>query len=72
MKKSEEGVRRGGLKALITKMPNLYSRLEGEVKCFRCGQYLSVGEKTWSHMCPRERSSYTEHYCLICFRKIWV
>jgi len=56
----------------ITVRTNLYSRLEGHVKCTKCGQTLSVGDRAWAHMCPRKRESYTEYFCIACFSKLWI
>jgi len=52
---------------MVTILPNLYKRLEGEIKCAKCGQSIYMGEKAWSHMCPRKQTSYTEYYCILCF-----
>ncbi|HKZ93451.1 MAG TPA: hypothetical protein VJ249_02565 [Candidatus Bathyarchaeia archaeon] len=56
----------------ITIQPNLYSRFEGEIKCSRCGHNMALGEKAWAHMCPRKQESYTEYFCLLCFKKLWI
>ncbi len=57
---------------LITVRSNLFSRLEGDMRCTKCGQPMSVGERAWAHMCPRKNDSYTEYYCLMCYTKLWV
>lgn len=57
---------------LITVKPNLYSRLEGQIRCTRCGELFFVGSKAWAHLCPRKGSSYTEYYCLMCYTVLWI
>jgi len=56
----------------ITVKSNLYSRYEGQLNCETCGKPLYVGDKAWSHMCPRKRGSYTVYYCLLCYPKLWI
>jgi len=56
----------------ITLLPNLFSRLEGNVRCERCNDLLAVGKKAWAHQCPRKGQSYTEYYCLLCYPKLWI
>jgi len=56
----------------ITIKRNLVSRFDGQMTCECCGQTLRVGDRVWSHMCPRKRSSYSEYYCLLCYNKLWI
>ncbi len=51
---------------------NLYHRLDGQLRCTKCGDTLYIGDEAWSHMCPRKRESYTEYYCIVCFSKLWI
>jgi len=56
----------------ITVRSNLYSRLEGQIRCAKCGELLSIGDEAWAHLCPRKKGSYTNYYCLMCFSKLWL
>ena len=56
----------------ITVLQNLVSRLNGLPKCEVCGQRLEIGKAAWAHLCPRQRMSYTEYYCVACYRKMWI
>lgn len=57
---------------LITVTQTLATKWGDHLHCQRCGRKLEVGEEVWRHYITRKRSSRTDYYCMVCYKKLWL